>query len=60
MKNLGLIPDFAMLRDRISKKTKPFTQKNVFFVIIWLRPGAKDWQRFESVSLILAGLVELH
>ena len=24
---LGLIPDFAMLRDRINKNVKPFTQK---------------------------------
>jgi len=53
---LGLIPDFAMLRDRISKKTKPFTQKMYSLLSFGWSGGAKDWQRFESVSLILAGL----
>ncbi|WP_418509062.1 NrfD/PsrC family molybdoenzyme membrane anchor subunit [Corallibacter sp.] len=49
----GLLPDFAMIRDRA---VKPF-QKKIYSLISFGWTGrAKDWQRFEEVSLVLAGL----
>jgi predicted flap endonuclease-1-like 5' DNA nuclease/Ni/Fe-hydrogenase subunit HybB-like protein len=49
----GLLPDFAMIRDRA---VKPF-QKKIYSIISFGWTGrAKDWQRFEEVSLVLAGL----
>ncbi|MFP2996797.1 NrfD/PsrC family molybdoenzyme membrane anchor subunit [Spongiivirga sp. MCCC 1A20706] len=49
----GLLPDFAMIRDRA---IKPF-QKRVYSILSFGWSGrAKDWQRFEEVSLVLAGL----
>ncbi|MGY5846302.1 NrfD/PsrC family molybdoenzyme membrane anchor subunit [Salegentibacter sp. HM20] len=49
----GLLPDFAMIRDRA---IKPF-QKKVYGILSFGWSGrAKDWQRFEEVSLVLAGL----
>ncbi|HET8737923.1 MAG TPA: NrfD/PsrC family molybdoenzyme membrane anchor subunit [Pricia sp.] len=49
----GLLPDFAMIRDRA---VKPF-QKKIYGLLSFGWSGrAKDWQRFEEVSLVLAGL----
>ncbi|WP_422350191.1 NrfD/PsrC family molybdoenzyme membrane anchor subunit [Flagellimonas sp.] len=49
----GLLPDFAMIRDRA---IKPF-QKKIYSLLSFGWTGrAKDWQRFEEVSLVLAGL----
>ncbi|WP_019037551.1 NrfD/PsrC family molybdoenzyme membrane anchor subunit [Psychroflexus tropicus] len=49
----GLLPDFAMIRDRA---VKPF-QKHIYGILSFGWSGrAKDWQRFEEVSLVLAGL----
>lgn len=49
----GLLPDFAMIRDRA---VKPF-QKKIYSILSFGWSGrAKDWQRFEEVSLVLAGL----
>jgi len=49
----GLLPDFAMIRDRA---IKPF-QKKIYSILSFGWTGrAKDWQRFEEVSLVLAGL----
>ncbi|MGB8374653.1 MAG: NrfD/PsrC family molybdoenzyme membrane anchor subunit [Salegentibacter sp.] len=49
----GLLPDFAMIRDRA---TKPF-QKKIYTILSFGWSGrVKDWQRFEEVSLVLAGL----
>ncbi len=49
----GLLPDFAMIRDRA---VKPF-QKKIYSLLSFGWTGrAKDWQRFEEVSLVLAGL----
>ena len=49
----GLLPDLAMIRDRA---VKPF-QKKIYSLISFGWTGrAKDWQRFEEVSLVLAGL----
>lgn len=49
----GLLPDFAMIRDRA---VKPF-QKKIYSLLSFGWSGrAKDWQRFEEVHLVLAGL----
>jgi len=49
----GLLPDFAMLRDRA---VRPF-QKKIYGILSFGWSGRlKDWQRFEEVSLVLAGL----
>ncbi|SDR72199.1 quinol:cytochrome c oxidoreductase quinone-binding subunit 1 [Gillisia sp. Hel1_33_143] len=49
----GLLPDFAMIRD---KTTSPF-QKKMYGILSFGWSGrVKDWQRFEEVSLVLAGL----
>lgn len=49
----GLLPDFAMIRDRT---TNPF-QKKIYGILSFGWSGrVKDWQRFEEVSLVLAGL----
>jgi len=53
---IGLIPDFAMLRDRIDKKLSPM-KKNLYSLMAFGWSGkAKHWQRFEEVCLVLAGL----
>lgn len=50
---VGLIPDFAMLRDRAVKPV----QKHIYGILSFGWGGkAKHWQRFEEVSLVLAGL----
>ncbi len=49
----GLLPDFAMIRDRTQS---PF-QKKIYSILSFGWSGrVKDWQRFEEVSLVLAGL----
>lgn len=49
----GLLPDFAMIRDRTES---PF-QKKIYGILSFGWSGrVKDWQRFEEVSLVLAGL----
>jgi Ni/Fe-hydrogenase subunit HybB-like protein len=50
---LGLIPDFATIRDRAKNKVS----KSIYGALSfgWVG-GAKNWERYESVSLILAGL----
>lgn len=50
---IGLIPDFAMIRDRTRT---PFTKKIYTTLAMGWGGRAKHWQRFEEVSLILAGL----
>jgi molybdopterin-containing oxidoreductase family membrane subunit len=49
----GLIPDFAVIRDRAKTKTRKFWYGLLSFG--WVG-SAKNWQRFEEVSLVLAGL----
>ncbi|MBK9422043.1 MAG: polysulfide reductase NrfD [Flavobacteriales bacterium] len=50
---IGLIPDFASIRDRVVKTW----QKKLYSVLAFGWTGnAKAWQRFEEVSLVLAGL----
>src|SRR5690554_5278687 len=49
----GLMPDFAMIRDRA---VTPFT-KRIYGILSFGWSGrVKDWQRFEEVELVLAGL----
>jgi molybdopterin-containing oxidoreductase family membrane subunit len=50
---LGLIPDFAAIRDRAIDPLRKWVYKILSFG--W-GGRAKDWQRFEEVSLVLAGL----
>jgi len=50
---LGLIPDFATIRDRAANKVS----KAVYGALSFGWDGAaKTWSRYESVALILAGL----
>ncbi|MDQ3050308.1 MAG: polysulfide reductase NrfD [Bacteroidota bacterium] len=49
----GLIPDFAAVRDRAKTKAAKFWYTILSFG--WTGT-AKNWQRFEEVSLVLAGL----
>ena len=49
----GLLPDFAMIRDRA---VTPFNKKIYSILSFGWSGRAKDWQRFEEVSLVLAGL----
>ncbi|MFL5752673.1 MAG: NrfD/PsrC family molybdoenzyme membrane anchor subunit [Bacteroidia bacterium] len=50
---IGLIPDFAMIRDRI---IAPKVKKIYTILSFGWGGSAKHWQRFEEVSLVLAGL----
>lgn len=49
----GLIPDFAAVRDRAKTKARKFWYTILSFG--WVG-SAKNWQRFEEVSLVLAGI----
>ncbi|HMQ49187.1 MAG TPA: polysulfide reductase NrfD [Saprospiraceae bacterium] len=48
----GLVPDFATVRDR----AKGFRRKVYNFLSFGWTGSAKHWQRWESLSLVLAGL----
>jgi len=49
----GLIPDFATIRDRVKKPL----QKKMYSILAFGWSGrAKQWNRFELISLVLAGL----
>lgn len=50
---IGLIPDFATIRDHIQTKWG----KKIYGILSFGWSGkAKNWQRFEEVSLVLAGI----
>jgi len=49
---IGLIPDFATIRDRM---TKPFAKKAYGLLSFGWSGRAKHWNRFEEVSLVLGG-----
>jgi molybdopterin-containing oxidoreductase family membrane subunit len=50
---IGLIPDFATIRDRVTKSW----QKSMYSALAFGWTGnAKAWTRFEEVSLVLAGI----
>ena len=48
----GLVPDFATVRDR----AKGFRRKIYNFLSFGWTGSAKHWQRWESISLVLAGI----
>lgn len=50
---MGLIPDFATIRDRA---INPIRKKIYSILSFGWGGGTRDWFRFEEVSLILAGL----
>jgi len=50
---VGLVPDFATIRDRAKNSISKFIYGALS--LGWTG-GAKDWSRYETVSLILAGL----
>ncbi len=50
---IGLIPDLATIRDRAQNPISRFVYGMLSFG--W-NGGAKDWQRYEAVSLVLAGV----
>src|SRR5690554_2095802 len=50
---IGLIPDFATIRDRAKK---PLSKKMYSMLSFGWSGRAKQWSRFEMISLILAGL----
>ena len=53
---LGLIPDFAMIRDR-AKVAGDKMHEMIYRILSFGWSGRlKDWVRFEEVSLVLAGL----
>ncbi|MFB1023334.1 MAG: polysulfide reductase NrfD [Vicingaceae bacterium] len=50
---IGLIPDFATIRDKVTK----VVPKKVYTLLAFGWTGnAKAWNRFEEISLVLAGL----
>ncbi|MFB6257148.1 MAG: NrfD/PsrC family molybdoenzyme membrane anchor subunit, partial [Flavobacteriales bacterium] len=50
---LGLLPDLATIRDRM---TKPWAKKIYSFLSFGCSGDIKSWVRFEEVSLVLAGI----
>lgn len=50
---IGLIPDFAMIRDRV---VKPKMKKAYALLSFGWGGSVRHWSRFEEVSLVLAGL----
>jgi Ni/Fe-hydrogenase subunit HybB-like protein len=50
---IGLIPDFAMIRDRV---VNPRMKKAYALLSFGWGGGVRHWSRFEEVSLVLAGL----
>lgn len=50
---IGLIPDFAMIRDRV---VKPRMKKAYSLLSFGWGGSVRHWSRFEEVSLVLAGL----
>ncbi len=50
---IGLIPDFATIRDRVKK---PIPKKMYSMLSFGWSGRAKHWNRFELVSLVLAGV----
>ncbi len=50
---LGLIPDFATIRDKV---TRPAMKKVYGILSFGWTGNAKAWTRFEEVSLVLAGI----
>jgi len=53
---LGLIPDFAMIRDRAKVAGNKMNEMIYRILSFGWSGRLKDWVRFEEVSLVLAGL----
>ena len=53
---LGLIPDFAMIRDRAKVAGNKMNEMIYRILSFGWSGRVKDWVRFEEVSLVLAGL----
>ena len=53
---LGLIPDFAMIRDRAKVMGNKMNEMIYRILSFGWSGRVKDWVRFEEVSLVLAGL----
>ncbi|MEM8886780.1 MAG: NrfD/PsrC family molybdoenzyme membrane anchor subunit [Bacteroidota bacterium] len=53
---LGMIPDFASLRDRLTKKGKKIGAAIYGALSFGWEGSSRNWSRFEIVSLILSGL----
>ncbi|HEY3405639.1 MAG TPA: NrfD/PsrC family molybdoenzyme membrane anchor subunit [Ohtaekwangia sp.] len=53
---LGLIPDFAVIRDRAVVQGNKLRAQVYNALSFGWQGGAKHWMRYESVALILAGL----
>lgn len=53
---LGMIPDFATIRDRFAMKGKK-TQSRIYGILSFGWEGSsRNWSRYETISLILSGL----
>ena len=53
---LGLVPDFATVRDKFARMGKPLQQKIYNGLSFGWSGSARQWHRFEELSLVLAGL----
>lgn len=53
---LGMIPDFATLRDRFARKGKKLASTIYGSLAFGWDGSSRNWSRFEVVSLILSGL----
>ncbi len=53
---LGLVPDFATVRDKFARMGKPLQQKIYNILSFGWSGNARAWHRFEELSLVLAGL----
>lgn len=53
---MGLIPDFAVIRDRAVRQSKMVRAWIYNALSFGWEGGARTWMRYESVALILAGL----
>jgi Ni/Fe-hydrogenase subunit HybB-like protein len=53
---LGLVPDFATVRDKFARMGKPLQQKIYNILSFGWSGSARQWHRFEELSLVLAGL----
>ena len=53
---LGLIPDFAMIRDRARVRGNQMYDRIYSLLSFGWSGKVRDWARFEEVSLVLAGL----
>ncbi len=53
---IGLIPDFATIRDRAARAARPISHAVYAIMSFGWSGNARAWHRFEEISLVLAGL----